>query len=126
MPFEDSKIKLTAYTGEHSPMYFINGSVNKGKINASVYDDNKEVAQIHGDIRNTGYFWFRMDFHYYKHEYLEVFGRAGIDISISDFKLDDKDEGFLLSGIADEQVVAEFSFVDLDGVVNFLITGEIK
>ncbi|MEK6857512.1 MAG: hypothetical protein AABX39_02905 [Nanoarchaeota archaeon] len=107
-------------------MYFVDGRITKGSVEASVYDDNKEVAQIRGELTQRGYCWLVMDFNYYKHDTLHLFGRLGNDISISELKLDDKEPAFLASGIVDEIVVADFTLMNLDGVISFLITGEIK
>ena len=126
MSLENSEIRLTAYTGKHSPMYFIDGFVRKGKIEASVKDDNKEVARVRGEILNSGYFYFIIEFNYCEYYSMDLFGSTANGLSISECKLGNEDQAFFASGIVGEHVVADFSFMNLDGVVNFLITGEIK
>ncbi len=125
MNTKNSSITLVAYQGEHLPIYNILGSITGGIIEAYVKDGDKEVAQVRGLIRKTGYLFLRIAFYNQSHKYIDFFGRVGEDVSISEVKLDDVDQSFLLEGVIDKQVVADFTLINLEGVVSFLITGDI-
>ncbi|MBI4919264.1 hypothetical protein HY837_04990 [archaeon] len=122
MKWEYSKINIKAYPGMHLPLYDI-----QGEIKAKVTLNKKEVGEIRGLLRETGYFYFLLEFKNYKHYNLDVLGRIDDENHEYQITLDGIPQSFKIKGYIKNQVNLEFLMMNLeDGVIELLIGGEIK
>ncbi len=127
MNWEYSKINLKAYPGMHLPLYDIRGEIKKGDIKAKATLNEKEVADIRGILRETGYFYLIIEFKDYKHHSLDILGRIGDEKHDYEIKMDNVDQSFKIKGYIKNQVNLEFLMMSKDdGVIELLIGGEIK